>query len=181
MVWVFSGDLRFSGGGRRVGGFGWGDVGGAFEEFALVEGGAGADEGDQVWGIDGSPAGLRGLDELVGHCHPGRTRTRPLGHSRSQTYCGEVTFDWVGSPEVHPVFGGILVKLQQGVEVVDDLGDRFGILGAKINLEGFDRNLGLGVRGVLTSQLFVMVNWPTSLMPRRKKSVHPVRYLMYRS
>ena len=79
------------------------------------------------------------------------------------------------------MFGGILVELQQGVEVVDDLGDRFGILGAEIDIEGFDRNLGLGVRGVLSSQLFVMVNWPTSLMPRRKKSVHPVRYFMYRS
>jgi hypothetical protein len=76
--WVFSGDLRLSGGGRHVGGFGWGDVDGAFEEFALVEGGAGADEGDQVWGIDGSPAGLCGLDELVGHCQPGRARTRSL-------------------------------------------------------------------------------------------------------
>jgi len=32
------------------------------------------------------------------------------------------------------VFGGILVELQQGVEVVDDLGDRFGILGAEIDL-----------------------------------------------
>jgi hypothetical protein len=35
--------------------------------------------------------------------------------------------------------------------------------------------------GDVTSQLFVMVNWPSSLMPRRKKSVHPVRYFMYRS
>ena len=30
----------------------------------------------------------------------------------------------------------------------------------------------------VTSQLLVMVNWPTSLMPRRKKSLHPVRYFM---
>ena len=33
-------------------------VGGSFDEFALFEPGAGADEGDQVWGVDRAPAGL---------------------------------------------------------------------------------------------------------------------------
>ena len=41
--------------------------------------GAGSDEGDQVWGIDRSPAGLCGLDELVSHSDSGRTRAGPLG------------------------------------------------------------------------------------------------------
>ena len=85
---------------------GVGDVGGPFEEFAFVEGGAGADKGDQMWGIDGPPAGLCGLDELVGHCQPGRARTRPLGHFRPQTYCGEGAFDRVGSPEGAPSVRG---------------------------------------------------------------------------
>jgi len=31
-----------------------------------VEDRSGADKGDQVWGVDCSPAGLSGLDELVG-------------------------------------------------------------------------------------------------------------------
>ena len=31
-----------------------------------MEDGAGADEGDQMWGVDGSPAGLCGVDRLVG-------------------------------------------------------------------------------------------------------------------
>jgi hypothetical protein len=41
------------------------------------------------------------------------------------------------------VFGGILVGLQQGVQIVDNLGDHFGILGAEIDLEGVDRDLSV--------------------------------------
>ncbi|SIK23483.1 cysteine synthase [Mycobacteroides abscessus subsp. abscessus] len=33
---------------------------------------SGTDEGDQVWGVDGSPAGLGGVDQLVGHRQSGR-------------------------------------------------------------------------------------------------------------
>lgn len=39
---------------------------------------AGTDEGDQVWGVDRSPAGLCGVDELVGHGDSSRTRTWPF-------------------------------------------------------------------------------------------------------
>jgi hypothetical protein len=31
-------------------------VGGSFDEFALLEPGASTDEGDQVWGVDRTPA-----------------------------------------------------------------------------------------------------------------------------
>ena len=39
--------------------------------------------------------------------------------------------------------GGVVVELQQYVEVVGDLGDRLGVLGAVVDLEGLDRDLGL--------------------------------------
>ena len=61
---------------------GGGDLDGPFEEFAFVEDGAGPDEGDQVRGIDRPPAGLSGVDELVGHGDPGRTRAGTLGDLR---------------------------------------------------------------------------------------------------
>jgi hypothetical protein len=38
---------------------------------------------------------------------------------------------------------GILVELQQYVEVVGDHGDRLEVLGAVVELEGLDRDLGL--------------------------------------
>jgi 2-polyprenyl-6-methoxyphenol hydroxylase-like FAD-dependent oxidoreductase len=44
-----------------------------FEQFAFVEHRAGTDQGDQVRGVDRSPAGMRGVDELVGHGNSGRT------------------------------------------------------------------------------------------------------------
>jgi len=62
-----SGDLRFGRGGSRVGRFGWGDVSGAFEKFAFVEDRTSTDEGDQMRRVDGPPAGLGGVDELVSH------------------------------------------------------------------------------------------------------------------
>jgi hypothetical protein len=34
------------------------DVDGSYEQLALVENGAGTDEGDQVWRVDCAPAGL---------------------------------------------------------------------------------------------------------------------------
>jgi hypothetical protein len=41
------------------------------------------------------------------------------------------------------MLGRIAVELQQHVEVVDDLGDRLGILRAEVDLEGFNRDLRL--------------------------------------
>ena len=41
------------------------------------------------------------------------------------------------------MLGGVFVELQQGVEVVGDLGDRLGVLGAVVELEGLGRDLGL--------------------------------------
>jgi hypothetical protein len=44
---------------------------GSFDEFAVDEGGAGPDEGDQVGCVDHSPPGLGGLDQLERHRDPG--------------------------------------------------------------------------------------------------------------
>jgi hypothetical protein len=43
--------------------------------------------------IDLAPAGLGGLDQLVGHRQPGRARTRAFDDFGPQTYCGKGTFD----------------------------------------------------------------------------------------
>ena len=44
---------------------------GSFDELAVDERGAGADERDQVGRVDRAPAVLRGLDELERHRQPG--------------------------------------------------------------------------------------------------------------
>ena len=54
-----------------LGGFGLGVVVGSFDELAVDERGAGADERDQVRGVDRAPAVLGGLDELERHRQPG--------------------------------------------------------------------------------------------------------------
>jgi|tagenome__1003787_1003787.scaffolds.fasta_scaffold19019008_2 hypothetical protein len=41
-----------------------------------------------------------------------------------------------------PMLGRVLVELQEHLGVIDDLGDRLRVLGAVIDLEGLDRDLG---------------------------------------
>ena len=109
-----------------------------------MEYGAVADECDQVRCVDRAPAGLCGLDQLVGHRQAGCARSGPLGDLRSQTYCGESAFDRICGAQVHPMLGRVVVELQQDIGVIDDLGDCLGVLGAVVDLECLDRNLGLG-------------------------------------
>ncbi len=45
-------------GSRSLGSFGLGFLTGPLDEFAVDEGGSGADQGDQVWCVDGAPAVL---------------------------------------------------------------------------------------------------------------------------
>jgi hypothetical protein len=40
---------------------------GSFDECAFLEAGAGSDQSHEVEGVDGTPAGLCGLDELERH------------------------------------------------------------------------------------------------------------------
>lgn len=51
---------------------------GTFEQLALVEDRAGAYQGDQVWGVDGAPAGLSGINQLVGHSKTAARDPGPL-------------------------------------------------------------------------------------------------------
>ena len=55
-----------------LGGLGVRCLVGSFDELAVDERCAGPDERDQVWTVDGSPAVLRGLDELERHGQPRR-------------------------------------------------------------------------------------------------------------
>jgi len=41
------------------------------------------------------------------------------------------------------MLGGVSIEFEQHVGVVDDLGDRIGVLGAVVDLECLDRDLGL--------------------------------------
>jgi hypothetical protein len=50
------------------------------EAFAFIEDGTGADPADQVCGVDESPAGLCGADELAVHGQPRGPGTRSFGH-----------------------------------------------------------------------------------------------------
>jgi hypothetical protein len=54
---------------------------------------------------------------------------------------------------VDPVLGRVFVEFQEHIGVIDDLGDRFGVLGGIVDLEGLDHDLSvvdvLGVVDVL--------------------------------
>ncbi len=43
-----------------------------------------------------------------------------------------------------PVLGRVFVELQEHIGVIDDLGDRLGVLGAVVDLECLDGDLSLG-------------------------------------
>jgi hypothetical protein len=63
---------------------------------------AGTDEGDQVRCVDGSPADLRGVDELVGHGNTGRHRRPDRNGGRLKPLLHNRIDDSVGSPrDVH--------------------------------------------------------------------------------
>ena len=64
-----------------LGGLGVRCLGGSFDELAVDEGGAGADEGDQ-WAVDRAPAVLGGLDQLERHGQPRCPRARATGDLR---------------------------------------------------------------------------------------------------
>ena len=52
---------------------------GSFDPFAVGEGDAGTDEGDQVGCVDGAPPGLGGFDELERHRDAGGSGAGALG------------------------------------------------------------------------------------------------------
>ena len=83
---------------------GW--VVGSLDEFALLEGGAGADQRDEVGRVDGTPAGLCGLDELEGHGHSGGPGAGAFGDPLPQPHGRERGLDRIGGAQVDPVLGG---------------------------------------------------------------------------
>ena len=116
-------------------------IDGAFEQFALVENRAITHQRHQVRRIHHAPAGLRSLDQLVGHGQAGGAGTGALGDPGPQAHGGEGRLDGVRRPQVYPVLGRIPVELQQHLSVADDLCDRFRILRGVVDLERLDRDL----------------------------------------
>ncbi len=99
-----------------------------FDEYSLLEFGAGSDERDQVWAVDRSPAVLGGLDEFEHHGQAGGSAARPLGHLGSQPDRGEGRLDRIRGLEVDPVLGREVVEGQELLSVIDDLGDGLRVL-----------------------------------------------------
>ena len=79
----------------------------SFDEDALLEDRAGA---DQVRRVYSSPAGLRGLDELERHRHSGCPGTWSLGDPLAKPHGREHRLDRVRRPQVDPVLGGPAVE-----------------------------------------------------------------------
>ena len=120
----------------------------AFDEDAVLERRAGADERDEVWCIDGTPPGLGGLDELERHRDPSRPRAGSLGDALTQPYGRERRLDRVGGAQVDPVLGRVVVERQEHVEVVGDLRDRLGPLRAVVGGERLGSFLGVVLESV---------------------------------
>ena len=57
---------------------------------------------------------------------------------RSRTVANVDSSDRIGGTQVNPVLGGVVVERQQDVDVLGDLGDRLGPLGAIVGGERFD-------------------------------------------
>lgn len=85
--------------GSRVAGVGVG----WFDELAVDECGAGAEKRDEVEGVDRAPAGLGGLDELVGHGQPGGPRAVPAGELGAVPDSGEVADDRFRDTSIMPL------------------------------------------------------------------------------
>jgi hypothetical protein len=70
-----------------------------------------------------------------------RARASP---SRGPAGFTDIDASFRGYRQVHPVLGRVLVGLQEDIGVVNDLGDRFRVLGAVVELECLDRDPGIG-------------------------------------
>jgi hypothetical protein len=61
-----------------------------------------------------------------------------LGDLGPQPHGGKGAVDRIGGAQMNPVLGGVLVELQEHIGIIDDLGDRFGILGVLNSLSAED-------------------------------------------
>src|SRR5215813_11863329 len=125
---VVAGAIVKTCGSRSLSCLGMGILAGPFDELAVDEGCSGADQGDQVGCVDGTPAVLGGFDELERHGQARCPRAGALGDLGAVAHGGEGGLDRVGGPQVHPVLGGVVVEGEQLAEVVSDLRDSPGEL-----------------------------------------------------
>ena len=93
-------------------------------------------DGQLVEAVEASPSLLGRLHQLEDHRQRRRPRTAAFGSLRSQSHGGEGRLDRVRGPQVDPVLGWVVVEREQHIEVVDDLGDGLGPLGAVVGGEG---------------------------------------------
>lgn len=96
-----------------------------------------ADERDEMRCVHGKLAGLRGLDEFEGHGHAGGGGAGAFGDPLPKSHSGEGRLDRVCRAQVDPMFSRVVVERQQRVDLIGDLRDGLGPLGADVELECF--------------------------------------------
>jgi hypothetical protein len=99
------------------------------------------DEGDEVWGVDGKPTTLCGVEELVGH-------RIPAAHGNPAPWSPwSAIVRWrrlIRSGWWYASVSSVRRVTTPAGSAVDKLGDRLAVLGAVVErLEGFDSDLGL--------------------------------------
>jgi hypothetical protein len=83
---------------------------GSLDELVAVEGGAGADEGNEVGCVDRAPTVLGGLEELEGHSQASGLRAGAAGELAAVADGGEGGFNRVSGAQMDPVLGGVVVE-----------------------------------------------------------------------
>jgi hypothetical protein len=96
---------------------------GALDEDAVLEPGAGADQGNQVGAGDRPPSGLGGFHELEHHREGCGGAAGAAGDLGAEFDGGERRLNGVCGPQVDPVLGRKVVERQQFLGVVGDLRD----------------------------------------------------------
>src|SRR5215472_10294621 len=133
----------------------------AFDLDAVHEGGAGADERDQVGRVDAAPSHLGGLQQLVGHGQSGAPAARALGLVGPQSDRRERRLDGVRTAQVDPVLGWVREVGEQDLAVLEQPLGRLLVLGPVRLLEAVHGRLGgLLVLGV--HDLVQRPPWPSA-------------------
>ena len=86
---------------------------------------------------------LGGFDEFERHGQAGGLGARAFGDLGAVPDGGERGLDRVGGAQMHPVLGRVVVEGEQFVEIVGDLRDGLGELGAVAELERGDGAAGM--------------------------------------
>lgn len=98
----------------------------SFDEEAILEAGAGSDEGDEVRCGDRSPTSLGGLDEFEDY-REGRGWSAGAAGGLGPKLDGGEGLEGIRRPEMDPVLGGEVVERQPlaglAVDLLDGLGE----------------------------------------------------------